>query len=77
MEFRKILTLRGPNIWSRRPVLEAWVDLKELKERGGDGERFIGQVRENVKYWKEEKEREEKGCPGFRISSQQPPLLSK
>src|SRR5262249_42237679 len=31
MEFRKILTLRGPNIWSRRPVLEAWVDLQDLK----------------------------------------------
>jgi cyanophycin synthetase len=32
MEFRKILTLRGPNIWSRYPVLEAWVDLGELKD---------------------------------------------
>jgi len=27
MEFRKILTLRGPNIWANFPVLEAWVDL--------------------------------------------------
>ncbi len=27
MEFRKILALRGPNIWARFPVLEAWVDL--------------------------------------------------
>ncbi len=36
MEFRKILTLRGPNIWSRRPVLEAWVDLQELKDSPSD-----------------------------------------
>jgi cyanophycin synthetase len=27
MEFRKVLTLRGPNIWANFPVLEAWVDL--------------------------------------------------
>ena len=27
MEFRKILTLRGPNIWANFPALEAWVDL--------------------------------------------------
>ena len=32
MEIRKILTLRGPNIWSRYPVVEAWVDLKELRD---------------------------------------------
>ncbi|MCY2963944.1 MAG: cyanophycin synthetase, partial [Planctomycetota bacterium] len=32
MEIRKILTLRGPNIWSRHPVLEAWVDLQDLKD---------------------------------------------
>ncbi|HEY3963504.1 MAG TPA: cyanophycin synthetase [Planctomycetaceae bacterium] len=30
MQIRKILTLRGPNIWSRYPVLEAWVDLQDL-----------------------------------------------
>jgi cyanophycin synthetase len=36
MEFRKILTLRGPNLWSRRPVLEAWVDLQDLKDRASD-----------------------------------------
>jgi cyanophycin synthetase len=36
MEFRKILTLRGPNLWSRRPVLEAWVDLQELKDTPSD-----------------------------------------
>jgi len=27
MEFCKILTLRGPNVWANFPVLEAWVDL--------------------------------------------------
>ncbi|MGE5193136.1 MAG: cyanophycin synthetase, partial [Deltaproteobacteria bacterium] len=36
MEIRKILALRGPNIWSRYPVLEAWVDLKELKDSPSD-----------------------------------------
>ncbi len=33
MEIRRIFALRGPNIWSRYPVLEAWVDLKDLKDR--------------------------------------------
>lgn len=28
----KILSLRGPNIWTYRPVLEAWVDIGELEE---------------------------------------------
>ena len=32
MEIRKVLTLSGPNFWSRYPVLEAWVDLQELKD---------------------------------------------
>jgi len=36
MEIRKILTLRGPNLWSRYPVIEAWVDLKELKDSPSD-----------------------------------------
>lgn len=30
MEFRKVLVLRGPNIWANFPVLEAWVDLGDL-----------------------------------------------
>lgn len=29
---RDIIPLRGPNIWTYRPVLEAWVDLGELEE---------------------------------------------
>jgi len=36
MEIRKILTLRGPNIWSRYPVIEAWVDLGNLKDSPSD-----------------------------------------
>ena len=36
MEFRKILTLRGPNLWARFPVLEAWVDLGVLKDSASD-----------------------------------------
>ncbi len=27
MEFRKVLALRGPNVWANSPILEAWVDL--------------------------------------------------
>ena len=30
--FRKIVPLRGPNIWTYRPVLEAWVDIGELED---------------------------------------------
>lgn len=33
MEFRKVLALRGPNVWANFPVLEAWVDLGELKDK--------------------------------------------
>ena len=36
MEFRKVLALRGPNIWAQFPVLEAWVDLGPLKDRPTD-----------------------------------------
>ncbi|MGO8752672.1 MAG: cyanophycin synthetase [Thermoguttaceae bacterium] len=32
MDFRKVLALRGPNIWANFPVLEAWVDLGELDD---------------------------------------------
>ncbi len=46
MEIRKIRVLRGPNIWSRHPVLEAWVDLGPLKDSPsnsipGFNERFM------------------------------------
>lgn len=36
MELRKILALRGPNIWANFPVLEAWVDLGDLKDSPSD-----------------------------------------
>lgn len=32
MELRKVLALRGPNIWANFPVLEAWVDLGDLND---------------------------------------------
>jgi cyanophycin synthetase len=32
MQFCKLLALRGPNIWAQFPVLEAWLDLGDLKE---------------------------------------------
>ncbi len=32
MKFLRILTLDGPNVWSRHPVLEAWVDLEDLRD---------------------------------------------
>src|SRR5262249_3811235 len=32
MEIRKVLALRGPNVWANFPVLEAWVDLGEFKD---------------------------------------------
>jgi cyanophycin synthetase len=32
MEFRKVLALRGPNIWANFPVLEAWVDLGRFED---------------------------------------------
>jgi cyanophycin synthetase len=32
MQLRKVLALRGPNLWANFPVLEAWVDLQELDE---------------------------------------------
>lgn len=32
MHIRRLMFLRGPNIWSRNPVMEAWIDLGELRE---------------------------------------------
>lgn len=36
MEFRKVLVLRGPNLWANYPVLEVWVDLGELDRPSTD-----------------------------------------
>lgn len=32
IEFLKVVHLRGPNMWTYRPVLEAWVDIGELED---------------------------------------------
>ena len=32
IEFLQIVPLRGPNIWTYRPVLEAWVDIGDLED---------------------------------------------
>src|SRR3954453_1354124 len=34
VDLRRILVLRGPNVWSLDPVLEAWLDLGEPREGG-------------------------------------------
>lgn len=36
MLIRKIQTLRGPNIWANFPVLEAWIDLQEMKDTSSE-----------------------------------------
>jgi cyanophycin synthetase len=36
MQFRKVLALRGPNMWANFPVLEAWLDLGALKDSPSD-----------------------------------------
>ena len=32
LHFRRMMFLRGPNLWSRHPVVEVWVDLANLKD---------------------------------------------
>lgn len=32
MEFLKVMSLRGPNIWTYRPVVEVWVDIGALED---------------------------------------------
>lgn len=32
MTFLRIMSLKGPNIWTYRPVLEAWVDIGDLED---------------------------------------------
>jgi len=32
IEIRRVLHLRGPNLWNYRPVLEAWIDIGELED---------------------------------------------
>ena len=47
MDFRKVLVLRGPNLWANFPVLEVWVDLGSRKDTAsnefpGFSERLMG-----------------------------------
>src|SRR5438067_1159588 len=36
MNLRKVQVLRGPNIWANYPVLEAWLELGDLKDSPSD-----------------------------------------
>lgn len=33
LQILRVSHLRGPNIWTYRPVIEAWLDLGELEDR--------------------------------------------
>ncbi len=48
MEIRKVLALRGPNIWANFPVLETWIDLTELRDRGSDA---LPGLNDRLKSW--------------------------
>ena len=48
MEFRKVLPLRGPNIWANFPVIEAWVDLGPWKDTSSD---TVPGFNERLKSW--------------------------
>ena len=48
LEIREIHLLRGPNIWSNRPVLEAWVDSGSLKDLAS---RTVPGFLERLKAW--------------------------
>jgi cyanophycin synthetase len=36
MEIRRVIALRGPNVWANFPVLEVWVDLKKFNDIASD-----------------------------------------
>src|SRR5262245_44644623 len=36
MEFRKVLALRGPNVWANFRVMEAWLDLQQYADCPSD-----------------------------------------
>lgn len=49
IKFLRIMPLRGPNIWTYRPVLEAWVDIGDLEDSPsntipGFNDRLIAQL---------------------------------
>lgn len=48
LDIREIHFLRGPNIWSNDPVLEAWVDLGSLKDTSSD---IVPGFGDQIKAW--------------------------
>jgi cyanophycin synthetase len=48
LDIREIHFLRGPNIWTNYPVLEAWVDLGGLKDTSSD---IVPGFSEQLKTW--------------------------
>ncbi len=48
LDIREIHFLRGPNIWTNDPVLEAWVDLGGLKDTSSD---LVPGFAEQLKTW--------------------------
>jgi cyanophycin synthetase len=48
MEITKVLALRGPNIWANFPVLEAWVNLGDLRDLRSNG---VPGLIDRVKRW--------------------------
>ena len=44
MEFRKVLALRGPNIWTNASVIECWVELGELDRPSTDFAGFADRI---------------------------------
>ncbi|OYW74833.1 MAG: cyanophycin synthetase [Verrucomicrobia bacterium 12-59-8] len=48
LDIREIHFLRGPNIWTNDPVLEAWVDLGGLKDTSSD---IVPGFSEQLKTW--------------------------
>jgi len=48
MHIRKVLALRGPNIWANYPCLEAWVDLQEHKDISSE---MMPGFNERLKAW--------------------------
>ena len=41
MTVRKVLALRGPNLWARVPVLEVWIDVDENDPQGPEEKRVF------------------------------------
>jgi cyanophycin synthetase len=48
LNFRRLMFLRGPNLWSRNPVVEVWVDLANLKDWSSE---LIPGFNERYKAW--------------------------